>query len=217
MTAASHNRKSVFINCPFDGAYLPLFRATVFTVARCGFRPRCALEVNNSADIRIEKIARIIKECPIGIHDISRTEPDSVNGLPRFNMPLELGLYLGARYFGGRTHRSKACLILDREPYRYQKFISDIAGQDVATHGDDAREVIKAVRDFLNSHNGPEPLPDRDRFLWPEYQRFQSALPEICNKLQIAEADLQFPDFLYIVKDYVSEDSPEALASRPPP
>jgi hypothetical protein len=68
---------------------------------------------------------------------------------------LEFCLYLEARYFGGRPHRSKACRILDRQPCRYQKFISDIAGQDNATHGDDAGEVIKAVRDFLNSHNGP--------------------------------------------------------------
>ncbi len=212
MPTSRANPKAVFINCPFDGTYTPLFKAVVFAVVRCGFLPLCALEVNNSADIRIEKIARIIRECPIGIHDISRTEPDSVNSLPRFNMPLELGLYLGARYFGDRTHRNKAYLILDREPYRYQKFISDIA-----THGDEAREVIKAVRDFLNSHNGPEPLPDRDRFLWPEYQRFQSALPEICAKLKIAEAELQFPDFLYIVTDYVSEDTPENLAARPNP
>lgn len=214
MTAASDNQKSVFINCPFDGAYTPLFHAIVFTVVRCGFRPRCALEVNDSADVRIEKIARIIRECPMGIHDISRTEPDSANNLPRFNMPLELGLYLGARYFGGRAHRSKACLILDREPYRYQKYISDIAGQDISAHGDDVVEAIKAVRNFLNGHNGPLPLPDRET-LWPEYERFQTALPEICARLQVAEADLQFPDFLYIVTDYVSEVSVEALAARP--
>jgi hypothetical protein len=37
------------------------------------------------------------------------------------------------------------------------------------------------------------------------------------NKLQIAKADLQFPDFLYIVTDYISEDSPAALRNRPSP
>jgi hypothetical protein len=42
-------RKPVFINCPFDRDYLPLFHALVFTVARCGFTPRCALEVVDSA------------------------------------------------------------------------------------------------------------------------------------------------------------------------
>jgi hypothetical protein len=77
-------------NCPFDGASLPIFRVIVFTVARCGLHPRGALEVHDSAHVGIEKIARIIEECPIGIHDIPRADPDSVNNLPRFTMRLEV-------------------------------------------------------------------------------------------------------------------------------
>jgi hypothetical protein len=49
-------RTSVFINCPFDGAYLPFFHAIVFTVTRCAFKPRCALEVIDSGGTRIAKI-----------------------------------------------------------------------------------------------------------------------------------------------------------------
>ena len=37
---------SVFVNCPFDAEYLPLFRAVVFTIEWCGYRTRCALEVD---------------------------------------------------------------------------------------------------------------------------------------------------------------------------
>lgn len=207
MAVAHTQPKPVFINCPFDGAYRPLFQAIVFTVVRCGFQPRCALEVNDAAQIRIDKIVAIIKECPIGIHDISRTEPDSVNQLPRFNMPLELGLYLGARYYGGASHRKKACLILDREPYRYQKFISDISGQDISNHNDNEQEIIEAVRHFLNGLSGPRPLPDQS-ILWPAYQEFRDALPEICSELGISEENLQYQDYLYIVSDYVSEDKP---------
>lgn len=207
MTTKRADPKAVFINCPFDGAFLPLFHSIIFSVVRCGFQPRCALEVNNAAQVRIEKIAAIIKECPIGIHDISRTEADSINQLPRFNMPLELGLYLGARYYGGRAHKEKACLILDREPYRYQKFISDIAGQDISTHGDDQEQAIDAVRNFLNGLNGPRPLPE-GKNIWGEYQDFQAALPSICKRLEISPAKLQYQDFLYIVTDYVSEDDP---------
>ena len=199
--------KAVFINCPFDGTYLPLFHAIIFTVVRCGFQPRCALEVNNAAEVRIEKIANIIKDCPIGIHDISRTESDSINQLPRFNMPLELGLYLGARYYGGRGHKAKACLILDREPYRYQKFISDIAGQDISTHGDSERQAIQAVRDFLNGLSGPRPLPAGEN-IWTEYEGFLKVLPAICSHLKVTQTALQYQDFLYIVTDYISEDGP---------
>ena len=34
--------KGVFLNCPFDSRYAPLFRALIFAVFDCGFRPRCA-------------------------------------------------------------------------------------------------------------------------------------------------------------------------------
>jgi hypothetical protein len=60
------------------------------------------------------------EECRFGIHDISRIEHDTVNHLPRFNMPFELGLFLGARHFGGRPQRGKHCLVLEAERYRYQ-------------------------------------------------------------------------------------------------
>src|SRR5262249_5963635 len=35
--------------------------------------------------------------CKYGIHDISRTEVTSASGLPRFNMPLELGVVFRSR------------------------------------------------------------------------------------------------------------------------
>lgn len=80
--------KNVFVNCPFDDEYKPVFKAIVFTVLSCGLGVRCALEVDDGSEVRIEKIIRITKECRFGIHDISRTELDKVNALPRFNMPL---------------------------------------------------------------------------------------------------------------------------------
>jgi hypothetical protein len=40
---------SVFVNCPFDPAYRPLFEAVVFATYDCGFYPRCALEVDDSS------------------------------------------------------------------------------------------------------------------------------------------------------------------------
>jgi hypothetical protein len=46
----------------------------------------------------------------------------------------KLGLFLGAKTFGRRGSRAKVCLILDRQKYRYQKFCSDIAGQDIEAH-----------------------------------------------------------------------------------
>ena len=90
------NERDVFINCPFSPDYHGYFEAIVFAVARSGFTARCARENDDGGEVRFEKICRIIAESRYGIHDISKTEPDPGSGLPRFNMPLELGLFLGA-------------------------------------------------------------------------------------------------------------------------
>ena len=134
--------KDVFINCPFDSKYRRLFNAIVYTVQDMRFRPRCALEASNAGQIRLNRILDIIAECKYGIHDLSRTELDTSSGLPRFNMPLELGLDLGCKCYGQPYQQEKVLLILDNDQHRYREFISDIAGQDPAAHNGHVREVI---------------------------------------------------------------------------
>jgi hypothetical protein len=90
---ADPSAKQVFINCPFDEGYHHLFRAIVFTIVSAGFTPRCALEFDDANTLRLNGIMDIMRECDYGIHDISRVELDAVNGLPRFNMPFELGYF----------------------------------------------------------------------------------------------------------------------------
>src|SRR4051794_33073795 len=118
--AVSDYGRQVFINCPFDAQYKKLFEAITFAVFDCGFLPRCARELDDGSQVRIEKILDLIASCKFGIHDISRTESDPRSQLPRFNMPLELGIFLGAKRYGEGQQREKVGLILDRQPYRYQ-------------------------------------------------------------------------------------------------
>jgi hypothetical protein len=75
MIARSYAR-NVFINCPFDSAYRPLFEAIIFAAYDCGFYPRSALEVNDSTEVRIVKITGIIRDSRLAVHDISRTQLD---------------------------------------------------------------------------------------------------------------------------------------------
>ena len=75
----------VFINCPFDAGYRPIFNAIVFTVYDVGLVARCALEDDDAADFRLSKIERIIEECKFGISDLSAVALDAGTGLPRFN------------------------------------------------------------------------------------------------------------------------------------
>ena len=45
----------------------------------------------------------------------------SKDELPRFNMPYELGLDVGASEYGGTRLKTKKILILETERYHYQK------------------------------------------------------------------------------------------------
>ncbi|MBW1650425.1 MAG: hypothetical protein JRJ44_07085 [Deltaproteobacteria bacterium] len=51
---------NVFINCPFDDIYIPLFDSILFSIYFCNFKPRCALEVEDGTQNRLEKIYNII-------------------------------------------------------------------------------------------------------------------------------------------------------------
>jgi hypothetical protein len=104
---------NVFLNVPFDDEYEPLFAALVFTVSACGYRVRCALEDDDSGDIRLDKLVQLIRESPRSIHDLSRIQPGH-NDLPRFNMPFELGLALGAKRFGQRLAAVSQCAVKRR-------------------------------------------------------------------------------------------------------
>jgi hypothetical protein len=113
------------------------------------------------------------------VHDISRTEVTSASGLPRFNMPLELGMFLAAKRFGVGRQIQKVCLILDSMPYRYQQFISDIAGQDIQVHNNSAREVITVVRNWLRGVSRSRILPGGME-IYRRFQLFEQDLPVLC-------------------------------------
>lgn len=194
--------RSVFINAPFDQTHWDLFHAMVFTVMDCGFAPRCALEADDGSQVRIEKLFGIIEDCRFGIHDISYTALDPITGLPRFNMPLELGIFLAAKRFGNPRQRQKNCLVLDGEPYRYQKFISDIAGQDIRSHQREPRQAVQLVRNWLRNADREKTIPS-DEIIWARYESFRRDLPLICRKLRLREGNMIFNDFVYAVADYI--------------
>lgn len=199
MTAAAYDQ-NVFINCPFDRPYKRIFDALVFAVFDCGFVARSALEITNTAEVRVEKIARIIDECRLGLHDLSRTSLDRSSRLPRFNMPFELGLSLGmARRVSGRS-----CLVLDRDRYRYQKFISDIAGQDIAAHENDPATAVKVVRNWLRSSQTAGTVPG-PAHIWKRYQSFRNDLPAICDDLHLKPSEMIFNDYATISSEWIAE------------
>ena len=202
--ARSTYADNVFINCPFDLDYVPMFQAIVFAVFDCGYVARCALEIDDASQVRIDKISHIIAESKFGIHDISRTELDKGTKLPRFNMPLELGMFLGAKRFGSRKPSPKACLIMDREQYRYHSFISDIAGQDVKSHDNSTEKAISIVRNWLSDSSRRTTIPG-GREICRRYGTFRSELPSLCSDIKIEEDELTFNDYTNIVSVWLRE------------
>ena len=193
---------NVFINCPFDDEYKTLFNAMVFAIHDCGFVAHSAQEIEDGSQVRIDKIYRIIAECRYGIHDLSRTELDEETCLPRFNMPLELGVFLGAKRYGNENQQRKNCLILDKERYRYQKFISDISGQDIKSHDNNTKEVIHLVRDWL-SHASKRTLIPSGSSIWDHYQEFQSDLPRMIQANELDLDRLTFRDYVTLLSSWL--------------
>src|SRR6516165_3778289 len=109
MARSRRDALNVFVNAPFDPAYDPLLEAMIFIIHAAGYRARCALEENDSGDIRLDKLVRLIDESPRSIHDLSRLRPvnPKASDLPRFNMPFELGLCMGARRFSASHRRDR--------------------------------------------------------------------------------------------------------------
>ena len=200
---AADYERSVFVNCPFDEKYRHLFEAVVFAVHDCGYIARCSLEVDDASEVRIEKITKIISDCRFGLHDISRTETDSATGLPRFNMPFELGLFFGAKRFGRAEQKSKICLILDVEQYRYQKFLSDIAGQDIAAHDGDIGNAIRCVRDWLSDAMPKSIRIPGGKAMATRYGVFRDELPATCERIHLSIDELTFNDYLAQVEDWL--------------
>ncbi len=176
----------------------------VFAIYDLGFRARCALEDDDAGEFRLSKIERIIENCRFGIHDLSAIALDAATGLPRFNMPLELGLFLGCCRFGNARQRRKKCLVLDTDRYRYRAFISDISGQDIHAHGGDPRQAIVEVRNWLANASGRRRLPGGAEVA-ARYTRFRTDLPALCTELRRQPEDLTFVDLSEMITIWLSE------------
>jgi hypothetical protein len=192
----------VFINCPFDPGYRPIFDAIIFSVSDLGFTARSSLEEDDAGESRLSKIERMVEECRFGIHDLSAVSLDVATGLPRFNMPLELGLFLGCKRFGAPRQSKKRTLILDRDQYRYRAFISDISGQDIRAHGGEPEEAIREVRNWLRVASNRTRLPGGAEVIH-HYHKFRRDLPGLCTVLALEPDRLTYIDLSSLIYDWL--------------
>jgi hypothetical protein len=166
--------KNVFINCPFDKEYSPLLKALVFTILYLDFEPKVS-QTKSSSTNRIRQIMDLIEKSMYGIHDLSRSRKLKRNEFQRFNMPYELGLDVGCSRFGKAQHKKKKIMILEREPFHYQKVLSDIAGQDIFVHQNNPKLLIKNVCDWISSNNNSKKWVGHPE-IWNAYNQFYAHL-----------------------------------------
>jgi intergrase/recombinase len=194
--------RNVFINCPFDDDYDKIFNAILFVTHRCGFVLRCSKEYEDSSSIRIQNIIQLIRESKYSIHDLSRVSLDETANLPRFNMPLELGICIGAIEFGNKKQKNNKYLIIESEKFRFKQFISDLSGQDIRDHKDTDEGAIKIIRNWL-SNKTTEKIPSASIII-SDYKRFLADLPDLCEENMWTIEELTFDEYSTLVTSWLT-------------
>jgi hypothetical protein len=166
---------SVFINCPFDAEYSPLFDAILFSTVCCGFMPRSTLESGTVAEPRLARITRALFSCRYSIHDLSRCTGGGSENLARFNMPLELGIAMARRLMDGGEHD---WLVLVPKGHAYLQFVSDLAAYDPAPHDGSIESVVIRVMAWLSNRKDAVP-PTTPTEVLSKLGAFQAAKQEL--------------------------------------
>jgi hypothetical protein len=197
--------QNVFINCPFDNDFKPLLKALVFELIYLGFSPKLSQTLSSSS-IRVNQIKDLIRTCKFSIHDLSRSTAMKDGELPRFNMPFELGLDIGAWEYGGRILKTKRILILETQRFHYQKVISDIAGQDIENHNDDPKTLITKVRNWFSA-NFPQQTIVGQSVIWIAYNQFIDVLNTSLSPTYTDEEIDEMPigDFIKFSTDWINK------------
>ena len=207
MTADQNNfAKNVFINCPFDTTFIPLLRPLIFTVLYLGYTPKVTTEKSDSGEVRINKIRDLIEQSKLSIHDLSRMRSAKKDEFYRMNMPFELGVVIGCRFFKEGRARNKKCLILEKEKYGYQKALSDMSGSDIRNHNDEPEELVRQVRNWF-VENEIQHAKSGTR-IWQTFNEFMADFYQKRQDEGFKDRDLEtmpLPEYIRFIQKWLKE------------
>ena len=132
----------VFLNLPYEESYEPVLLGLTGSLVALKCIPRLTFEEADDGVGRMRRIFRLLKECPVSLHDLSIVADE-----PRLNMPFELGLACAIREMGGK-HRY---FILESKRHRLGKVLSDLAGWDPKIHNGRLQGAVTVVLEMLRS------------------------------------------------------------------
>jgi hypothetical protein len=160
--------ESVFLNVPYDPGFEDLFLGYIVGLTQLGLRINLALAVPSKG--RLDTIIDLIERSAFSIHDLSRVELS--HGLPRFNMPLELGLAL---YRSRMTKGKHRVHIFDAKRYQAQRSTSDVNGFDPKIHHGRPKQLMIALRNIFRQPGDVTTVPE----MLASYRALKKKLPEI--------------------------------------
>ena len=145
--------ESVFLNIPYDREFEDLYLAYIVGLTQLGLHVNATVAVPNQG--RLETIIGLIEESNSSIHDLSRIELSK--GIPRFNMPVELGLALHRSHVTKGRHR---VYVFESKTYRAQRSTSDINGIDPKIHHGTAKGVMAGLRNIFRQPGDVTTVPE---------------------------------------------------------
>ena len=160
--------ESVFLNIPYDVAFEDLYLAYIVGLSQLGFKINVTLAVPNQG--RLDTIVKLIEASSASVHDLSRVELSK--GLPRFNMPLELGLAL---YHSRATRGAHQVHVFDRKPYQAQRSTSDVNGIDPQIHHGRPSDLMVGLRNLFRQPGDVTTVPQ----MIASYRSVKRKLPAI--------------------------------------
>jgi hypothetical protein len=160
--------RSVFLNIPYDSAFEDLYLAYIVGLTQLGLRINATLAVPNQG--RLNAIIQLIEKSDFSIHDLSRIEASL--GVPRFNMPVELGIAVYRAHVTNGRHR---VFIFEGKRYRAQRSTSDVNGIDPQIHRGKPRGVMGGLRNILRQPGDVTTVPE----MLASYRAVKQKLPEL--------------------------------------
>lgn len=112
---------------------------------------------------------------------------------------------IGAKFFGTTKQKQKHCLIIDKNQYRYQIFISDIAGQDIRSHNSNPQTLITHVRDWLNNSFKDGTIIPGGQKIYKRFKQFEQALPALCEQISVEVEELTYNNYNDVIEIWLKQ------------
>jgi len=136
------DQNGVFLNIPYDEEFSSLYIAYIVGLCHLDLVPHLASEIPGG-ERRLNRIFKLIQSCRYSIHDLSRVEISvSPTAVPRFNMPLELGITISWANLHPSRH---TWFVWESESYRLQRSASDLNGTDPYIHNGTPEGILREL------------------------------------------------------------------------